>query len=281
MLKTFTRPFYWAILYAVTCGIFITEALFAEKLNYFFDFVGLGGTFYPHNLKIFGLSAYWALMLVGFGVALWICYKNRDTYGLGRWAAAIIPLGFFATSFAGAKLLYLLEQQTIYKHNPTLTMDGLSLFGAIFLVPMVAALVGFSKKLSRPQLLDLCALLGLIMLVFVRTGCFINGCCDSPLTTCNGRPFRLPIQLIEVILDLVMIEVCLFVRKKTDGSGWMYPTFAIGYGAYRFVLEFFRDTPKWVGGFTHSQLWAVLCMLMGVTMVLCMRHRTKREQNRT
>lgn len=277
MRKWLFRPAYWAILYTITCSIFVVEALFVEKMDYTFDFVGLGGTFRHHDLTIWGLPAYWFLMLVGFLVALWLCIKQREDYHFGRLAAVLVPVGFFITSYVGAKLLFLLEQKTVYAGNPTFTADGLSLFGAIFLVPAVAAVVGCFKPFSRPQLLDMCALLGITMLVFVRTGCFVSGCCGSPMVTCNHRPFHLPVQLIEVVLDLLLMEVCLHIRKKTGQGGWMYPAFAIGYGGYRFMLEFFRNTPKSFGAFTHSQLWAALCVTMGIVWMLWMRRRAKKN----
>ena len=95
---------------------------------------------------------------------------------------------------------------------------------------------------------------------------------------CNERPFVRPVQLIEVVLDLLMIEVCLYVRKKSGRDGLMYPAFAVGYGVYRFALEFLRDTPKLFGVFTHSQLWAVLCIILGLVLYAIMRRGAKAKR---
>ncbi len=261
------RPIYPAVLYFLACLIFLLEALFVEKMDYVFDFVGYGGAFRPHDLKILGLPAYWFLMLCGFVISLGISLKGRNIYGFSLPAAWLIPVCFLLISFLGGKVLYIAEHWESVAANG-ISFDGLSLFGAIFAVPLAAWLASLGKKLSFDKLLDLSTLLGLTLLVCVRTGCFISGCCGGIKFWHGTRPVILPVQLMEVVADLLIAEVCLRVRDKTKQRGIMYPLFMILYGACRFLLEFLRTGEKMLWIFTGSQLLSLVCIAIGVALIL-------------
>lgn len=275
MKKFKLRPLYPAILYFLICLIFVIEALFVEQMNYVFDFVGYGGTFAHHDLKILGLPAYWFLMLCGFLFSLALSLKGRKLYGFRLPEAWLIPVVFLAVSLLGGKLLYIFENWESVRANG-IGFDGLSLFGAIFTVPLAAWLASRSKKLPFRNLLDLCALLGLTLLVCVRTGCFINGCCGGIKLWHGTRPVILPVQLVEVILDLLIAEACLYARKKANAPGAMYPVFMLGYGICRFLLEFLRTGKKIFLIFTESQLLALVCIAIGAGMYYFLLCRKKR-----
>lgn len=259
-------PIYPAVLYLLTCSIFILEAFFVEHMDYIFDFVGYGGTFRHHDLKIMGLPAYWFLMLVGFVISMIISMNRRNKTGFTIGISCFVTAGFLLVCLIGGKLLYILENWQIVQENG-LTLDGLSLFGAIFLIPPAAWLVSKTKLADARVLLDLSAILGITLLVCVRTGCFISGCCGAVKFWYGQRPIILPIQLLEVAGDLIIAELCLRREKKSPQAGTMYPTFMICYGVLRFLVEFLRDGQKLWGPFSGSHALALICIIYGIVIM--------------
>lgn len=242
--------------------LLIGDVLTAVSMSYTFDFVGYGGTFaYP---KI-GHILYWGLMLLGFAFTLLLAWLRRKEYGLPCWAAAVIPIAFFILAFAGGKLLYFLENlHTVLSYG--MGLDGISLFGAIFVILIGAAIAGRWKSISMGELLDYCTPFGLILLACVRTGCFFQGCCGGiTLWLSNNTPLVLPVQLFEVVLDLLLLELCFYLERTHFRQGLQYPVFLMGYGLIRFLLEFLRNTPKdWF--FSNGQIFALISILLGVLL---------------
>ena len=272
MKKPAFRPVYLAVPVFLCCLIFVVEALTGEKLRYTFDFVGYGGTFRYYDLKILGLPAYWFMMLLGLAVSVAISVRQRNISGLQTWEAWIVPLVFLAVSFLGGKILYVLENWESVAVNG-IDFSGLSLFGAIYLVPVAVFLMTRWWKRDPWALLDLCALLGLTLLICVRTGCFISGCCGARKFWVGEKPILLPVQLMEVVMDLIIAEVCLRARKKALRPGQMYPVFLMCYGAGRFLLSFLRDEPKILWIFSAGQLLAVGAVVFGIGLRHILAHK--------
>ena len=274
--KIVFNPLYFAFLYATVSAIFVIEAFTAKSLNYTFDFVTYGGTFAYKDLKILGLPAYWFLMLLGFAINFTVVYARKEKYGFSKVKSLILPPAFLLVSFVGGKILYLIE-------NPTAAgkaeLGGLSLFGAIVLVPIVAIIASLVFKTDVSSLLDISAIQGLILLVCVRTGCFISGCCGAQTIWVGERPIILPIQLIEVFFDLIVLYICLIVERKAVSKGYLYPIMLLGYGTVRFVLEFFRKSAPASGGLNNSHILALMCAVIGVisTTVIILLNRADKK----
>lgn len=117
---------------------------------------------------------------------------------------------------------------------------------------------------------------------FGRIGCLTAGCCHGGITdawygitqwveTASGKygwEKVVPIQLFEAIF-LFLLAAFLFMlvwKKKGFGlSGYL-----IGYGVWRFVIEFFRTDDRgasFISGLTPSQVTAILMVLIGVVLI--------------
>ena len=268
------RPLYLALLYAAAIAFFFTQAYNAKQMSYSFDFVGWGGTFRHHNVKVLGLSLYQLMILAGVIISIGISLAKRAKTKRTVVGAVLLPLVIFAVCFVGAKLLYIAENYEAFRRNG-LKFDGLSLFGAIFITPLFAFLVSFFRKDKTARLLDEIIYFELIMLVAIRTGCFLQGCCEG-ITLWKGElnPIVLPAQLIEAFLDLLILEYCIKLRDSRGKEGRMFPWFMMLYGVSRFLLEFIRNNPKALLCFTYSQIFAVICFLFGW---LLLKYFTKRK----
>ena len=274
MKKLQVRPLHLALLMAVVCLIFVIEAFTAQHLDYVLPFVGYGGTFADHDLKILGIPAYWFMMLCGFTASLWISQEKKDVYGLTKAESWLLPTGFLIVSYIGGKLLYVLENLDSVIAGG-ISFSGLSLFGAIFTVPVVFILISRSGRLKFSAAMDLCAIFGLLLLSCVRTGCFLNGCCGAKTIWSGLRPIILPVQLIEVVMDLLILEVCFAVERRCPRQGRMYPILMVGYGLCRFFLEFLRKGSETVLGLPSGQVLAIMCATIGLILLIRIHKKTK------
>ena len=118
---------------------------------------------------------------------------------------------------------------------------------------------------------------------FGRIGCLTAGCCHGGVTDAwygisqwvevspgkYGWETVVPIQLFEALF-LFVLAACLFVlvwKKKGFGlSGYL-----IGYGVWRFIVEFFRTDDRgasFIPGLTPSQATAILMILIGIALIV-------------
>lgn len=118
---------------------------------------------------------------------------------------------------------------------------------------------------------------------FGRIGCLTAGCCHGGVTDAwygitqwveisagkYGWEKVVPIQLFEAIF-LFLLAAFLFMlvwKKKGFGlSGYL-----IGYGVWRFIVEFFRTDDRgasFIPGLTPSQVTAILMVLIGIALIV-------------
>ena len=119
---------------------------------------------------------------------------------------------------------------------------------------------------------------------FGRVGCFFAGCCfGRPTTSFLGVVFPegsiaantygygtpvLPTQLFEAVFELALFVVMISTFKKT--RYFECEIYMIAYGAFRFILEFFRGDDRGSTGFflTPAQFFCVLMAVFGVFTIL-------------
>lgn len=110
---------------------------------------------------------------------------------------------------------------------------------------------------------------------FGRIGCFFAGCCYGAETDCflgvcfpgMAHPV-LPTQLFEAAFEFLMFAAMLVFYKKLRKH--FLETYMIGYGVFRFVMEFFRADDRGSTGFflTPSQLISIIMVVAAVLLIL-------------
>ncbi|MDE6356782.1 MAG: prolipoprotein diacylglyceryl transferase [Clostridia bacterium] len=113
---------------------------------------------------------------------------------------------------------------------------------------------------------------------FGRLGCFFGGCCYGRVTDAwygiacaapNGYTLAekvVPTQLFEMIFLLVLAGVMALLYFKFK-LNYNFGVYAVGYGIWRFIIEFFRDDDR--GGvvgaaLTPSQILSIVMVVLGV-----------------
>lgn len=146
---------------------------------------------------------------------------------------------------------------------------GMSFFGAIVGAIIASVLVCRWKRISFFTIADLVAPVIPVGIFFGRVGNFLNGELWGRETTSmfgvavNGE-VRYPSQIIEAFLEGILLFVILWsLRNKKLVPGAHLAMLGAGYGAMRFVSEFFRDELIYIGGLTQGQVYSLV--LMGIS----------------
>ena len=123
---------------------------------------------------------------------------------------------------------------------------------------------------------------------FGRIGCFFAGCCGGVETDMwFGVQFpgetvkEVPTQLFEAIF-LFSISAVMIVLYFKFHFKYNMTVYLIGYGIWRFLIEFVRDDDRgaFIPGLTPSQFWSILMVIGGVAFFFIYRYFDKKIENR-
>lgn len=223
----------------------------------------------------FSIQTYWLMMGVGFLAMLLLMMRRRKLYGFSPLAASMLTVLVMVSGVVGCKVLYILENLKVFFENG-ISMGGFSFFGAVFLIPISIMLFhrAFSKSVS--SLLDAASPCVVLMITVMRVGCFLNGCCGGSMAEVLGYSFQWPTQAMESIGDTVILLWLLEAERENRNRGQLYPMFLFSYGVLRFLIEFFRDTPKNWLWLSHGQWFSILAVLIAGACSQCL-HCKKRK----
>lgn len=216
------------------------------------------------NYQLFGLtiSTYWTMFFVGLiGIAV-LTILRRKRYRLSIGTSLVFTIFMPILGLAGAKILYVLENIKMVK-LVGMTVGGLSFYGSVWLIMLLMPVLGLILKLKPFESLDAAAPGVAVMIGFLRVGCYFNGCCGGRTVRTATSSFTYPTQMIESIGDFIILFVLLTLEKKENNKGNLYPWFLVLYGVLRFVVEFMRDTPKGVFGFSNGNWYSLASITIG------------------
>jgi phosphatidylglycerol:prolipoprotein diacylglycerol transferase len=180
--------------------------------------------------------------------------------------------------FIGARIFYVfIYNWDYYSDNIgdlfAVWKGGLSFHGGLAGLLTSGYIFAKRNKISWAQTMDTIALAGAPGLFFGRVGNFINGelygrTTDSALGMIfpNAGPYpRHPSQLYEGILEGIVLTIILWViKRRVKTYGWMAATFLVGYGVFRYIVEFFREADSQLGYYFGgtTTMGQILCFIM-------------------
>ncbi len=176
----------------------------------------------------------------------------------------------------GGRLGYVLFYDfSYYLRNPleifAIWEGGMSFHGGLLGVLLVILCLARKWNKSFFEVVDFAAPLVPLGLLFGRIGNFINAELWGRTTTVPwGMVFpgagdfpRHPSQLYEAFLEGLVLFIILWIySSKKRPSMAVSGVFAMGYGAFRFFVEFFREPDKQLGflAFDFLTMGMVLCL---------------------
>lgn len=214
----------------------------------------------------------WILLGIGFaGSAAWLVLM-RDRLNMAWYAA--IPLAIFHTIFGVLTVKAFAFLETGFDKA---TLGNMSLFGGVFFMP-VAYWLG-AKLFKRPmkETFDVFTPCMIFTVMCARINCILSGCCTGLIIP--GTQLRCPTRELELVYYIVMLILLIPRVKKDENPGTCYPLYMASYGAFRFIIEFFREADS-AGLFHRAHLWAMITLLLGASIYAEMKTTKTKPRRR-
>jgi phosphatidylglycerol:prolipoprotein diacylglycerol transferase len=251
--------------------------------------------FDPVALHLGPFSVHWygLMYLAGFLTFLWLGRKRVAMLNDPQINVKLLDdLLFFGVLgvIVGGRLGYVLFYKPSYYFSHPLEIfavwqGGMSFHGGFLGVLLAMLLVAHRQRLNWLKLTDFIAPLVPPGLAYGRLGNFING-------ELWGRPSnvpwamifpnvdnvpRHPSQLYEFSLEGILLFILLWVySRKPRPVGAVSGLFLIGYGSFRFLVEFTREPDDFLGllsfGMSMGQ-WLSLPMVAAGILMLALSYR--------
>ncbi len=238
---------------------------------------------------------YGLMYLLGFIFALWMANRRAAKPGSGWTKDEISDLlfyGFLGVILGGRVGYVLFYNFPVLLDNPLYLFKiwegGMSFHGG--LLGVIAAMIWFARKTNRTffTVADFTAPLVPVGLGAGRFANFINGelwgrVTDSPwgmVFPNAGADPRHASQLYEFALEGVVLFVILYLySRKPRPLGAVSGLFLLGYGVFRFTIEFAREPDAHLGLFmgnsiSMGQILSLPMILLGFAFIF-MAYRSK------
>lgn len=155
------------------------------------------------------------------------------------------------------------------------SFGGTSFYGAVFFVPILFVPVARLLKIPYSELMDLCAPAECVMLAVMKVQCLLTGCCGGINIMSNGMTYVFPSQIVELINGLVIGALLLFMARKEENRGRLFPRYMVIYGVTRFVLNLFRRTPgAIILSLPIGNIWSLVSIAIGTVWLILLRKRS-------
>lgn len=184
------------------------------------------------------------------------------------WATLVL----IAAALAGTRVLYVATHWERFRAQPSLIWKqrrrGASMYGGLVLALICSIPVLAVLHLQSAEFWDISVFTILTGMIFVRIGCFLNGCCagrscDSGyamyLPDSSGAwKRRFPTQLLEAGYAGALLVCAALVWPRLPHPGELFLLLCAAYGAARFAMEFLREREAGSRRMTIAQYCSLL-----------------------
>ncbi|QPB82345.1 prolipoprotein diacylglyceryl transferase [Pseudoalteromonas rubra] len=250
----------------------------------------------PIIFSIGPLSVRWygVMYLIGFAFAMWWANKEADKPNSGWTKDEVSDLLFYGMLgvILGGRIGYVFFYQfNLFLENPMyllrIDQGGMSFHGGA--LGVIAGIFIFAWRFKKSPLAvgDFVVPMVPVGLLAGRIGNFINGelwgrPTDVPWAVVfpTGGPLaRHPSQLYEAFLEgLVLFIMLIWYRKQPRPAGSIAGLFLVGYGTFRFIVEYFREPDAHIGLYagmiSQGQILSLPMVIGGLGLMLWSHKRT-------
>ncbi len=237
----------------------------------------------PLSIRWYGL-----MYLFGFLFALWLANRRADKSNSGwnrEQVSDLLFLGFLGVVIGGRVGYVLFYNFGLFLDNPLYLFKvwtgGMSFHGGLLGVISAMAWYAYKNNRSFFNVADFIAPLVPFGLGLGRLGNFMNDELWGRVTDVSwavlfpsgGFLPRHPSQLYEFALEGVLLFVILNIYiRKSRPVGAVSGLFLLGYGAFRFIVEYFREPDEHLGLFgefiSMGQILSSPMILIGALMMI-------------
>lgn len=151
---------------------------------------------------------------------------------------------------------------------------GLSFHGGLIGAALACYLFSKKHKLSFLKLADAIIIPGTLALALGRIGNFLNGELYGTVTDvswCVNFPDALgcrhPYQIYASLGHLASFLILLMLNKKERKQGFIFWMGILLFGAFRLILDFWREDPRWLGLSLGQYLSIPLILMAGYVLL--------------
>lgn len=219
--------------------------------------------FLRNNSLIFVLASTTVLSIFW----LILCRKKLNI----KWYAAI-PLGIIHTLCGVLCVKGFAFLESFGKNS-----GGMSLYGAIFFLPVFYALGARLTKRRMADVFDTFTVCMVLTLAIVRLNCILTGCCYG-IPFFGNKDLLWPTRELEIVFNLIMLIIIIPKVIKGKSNSEIYPLYMFSYGAFRFVIEFFRHSNT--GYLIHvGHLWSLVSFIIGLSVYIEIKYNINKRVN--
>lgn len=149
------------------------------------------------------------------------------------------------------------------------SLGNISIYGGLFFMPIVYLFYSLIRKISISRAFDIFTISLVSTLFFARINCLVSGCCEGILI--GSGPYRVPTREIELLYYLLFIIFTNVKIYKNQSYGYMYPIFMVGYGVFRFIIEFLRESDS-NSIFHISHIWSIISIIIGILFIIYLKY---------
>ncbi len=192
------------------------------------------------------IPSYVAMLYLGLLAGTYSAYAAGRAEGMSgeRLIGAILAL--LVAAVLGARLAFVASRWPAYRLQPRRIVfpgneGGAVAYGALASVPVSIPLL-VALGLPFASFWDAGAFGFLAAIIFLRLGCFLNGCCCARLVA-----RRIPTQLLEAGWAAVLLVGAVLAAGRMPFAGALFVATLAAYAAGRFLIDFGRDAPRKLG----------------------------------
>lgn len=215
-----------------------------------------------------------AVLLLGAVCTLLWFYRFRQRLAMPLWAMPFFAIAFTFCGLLSVRLFASLENWRFANY------DGLSLYGAIFILPAFIALGGRLWHRDMKAVFDVSTLCMITTLLLARFNCLHEGCCMG-LALPWAPHLHWPTREVEMVFQAIMIIVLYRRLCRNHAPGTAFPLYMICYGIFRFIEEWFRVNYSAMQFIHVSHLWSILCVLIGISIFTTMTKKPSQRAKKT
>jgi phosphatidylglycerol:prolipoprotein diacylglycerol transferase len=230
-----------------------------------------------------GLTVFSYPAMVYVGMVAGVVAGNAAAHAAGMDALRvyIATLVLMVPALIGARWFYVASHWEFYRKCPRQFLKcnrgGAALYGGLGLVLPASLPVLTGLRLPLGAFWDVSVFTMLVLMIFGRVGCLLNGCCAGRPTQswigmhspdhCGVWTRRIPTQLLEAGWGVVLLLTALVVWRSLPFPGALFVVIAAGYAVGRLALESTRAQPAGSGRFTIHHVISVLMIVSSLAVL--------------
>jgi phosphatidylglycerol:prolipoprotein diacylglycerol transferase len=159
--------------------------------------------------------------------------------------------------------------------------QGLTIYGAVLGAALGIFIYSRFSKISFGYLADVLAPGIILAQAIGRVGCTLNGCCygietDIFCAVIYQHPDSLgplgipvhPTQIYEIIYNLMIFGVLLFLRGKFKPDGSLFLIYLTFYAAWRLGIDFIREGTDFLFGLHQAQIISIIVLIVTISLMI-------------